>query len=123
MVMKQIVTWQEVENFVKDIIERYKYDNITGVYGIPRGGVILAVLLSYKMDIPLLMAPTKGCIIIDDISDTGETLLHYDRNSCHGGEDRGYHIVTMFYREGSLVKPEFFKYLKTDKWIVYPWEE
>ena len=122
MIKKYFVTWQEIEKFTLDVVERYKDTKITGVYGVPRGGLILATLLSYKMDIPMLLAPCKDCIIIDDISDTGETLLHYDRNTANGGVSNRYHIVTMYYREGSLVKPEFFKYLKTDKWIVYPWE-
>ena len=119
---KWYVTWEHVDNFIDDVIKRYKDIPLSGVYGIPRGGIILASILSYRMDIPMLMAPAKDCIIIDDIADSGETLLHYDRNSSAGGVKRGYHIVTMFFKESSSVKPEFFKYLKTDKWIVYPWE-
>ena len=120
---KWYITWELVENFIDEIIEHYKDSGITGVYGIPRGGIILASILSYRMNVPMLLAPHKNCIIIDDISDTGETLLHYDRNTSEGGVKKGYHIVTMFFREGSSVVPEFYKYKKTDRWIVYPWEE
>ena len=123
MTQKHYVTWDEVEGFIKDVIKRYEYAGITGVYGIPRGGIILATLISYKMKIPMLMAPTKGCIIVDDISDTGETLIHYVRNTSGGGENKGYHIVTMYYRNGSMVVPEYYKYTKEGKWIVFPWEE
>lgn len=119
---KEIVSWQDVEDFVHEVAERYKYQKVAGVYGVPRGGVIIAVLLSYLMDIPLLYAPHRDCIIIDDISDTGETLLHYDRNTCEAGKNKGYHIVTMYFREGSLVIPEFYKFKKTNKWVVFPWE-
>lgn len=119
---KWYVTWQEVDEFINDVIKYYQDVTISGVYGIPRGGIILASILSYRMDIPMLMAPAKDCIVIDDIADSGETLLHYDRNSSAGGVKKGYHIVTMFFKETSSVKPEFFKHLKTDKWIVYPWE-
>ena len=123
MADKHYVTWDEIKGFIEKVAERYKYEKITGIYGIPRGGIILATMLSYKMDIPMVLAPCRGCIIIDDISDTGETLLHYDRNTSAGGEKKGYHIVKMFYREASLVKPEFYTHLKTNEWIVYPWEE
>lgn len=116
------VTWDDVEEFVKDTIAFYKDTHITGIYGIPRGGIILASILSYKMGVPMLMAPCKECIIIDDIADSGETLLHYAKNTSGGGKSHNYHIVTMFYKEGSLVKPEFFMWEKTDHWIVYPWE-
>ena len=120
---KWYVTWEQVEEFISKVIEKYSSTEITGVYGIPRGGIILASILSYKMNVPMLLAPCKNCIIIDDICDSGETLLHYDRNSSESGKKKGYHIVTMFYKETSQVTPEFYMHLKTDKWIVYPWEE
>ena len=119
MADKWYITWDDVENFIDEIIDHYKDSTITGVYGIPRGGIILASILSYRMNVPMLLAPHKDCIIIDDISDTGETLMHYDRNTSDGGKKKGYHIVTMFYKEDSAVKPEFYKYIKTDRWIVY----
>ena len=122
MADKWYVTWGDVNEFIKNEANRYKDEKITGVYGIPRGGLVLADRLSRGMDIPMLLAPFHDCIIMDDISDTGESLLHYDRNSSGGGNRKGYHIVTMFYRKGSLVIPEFYQYIKEDKWIVYPWE-
>ena len=120
---QQFVTWRDVDAFIDNVITFYKDKNITGVYGIPRGGIILASILSYRMDVPMLMAPHKGCIIIDDIADSGETLLHYSNNTSGGGVDKGYHIVTMFYKHGSMVIPEYHMYFKDYKWIVYPWEK
>ena len=122
MVQKQYVSWQDVTDFVIDVAKRYENVKVSGVYGVPRGGVIIATLLSYKMDIPILFAPAKDCIIMDDISDTGETLIQYAKNTSGGGIDKGYHIVTMFYKETCSVRPEFFKFIKDDKWVVYPWE-
>ena len=121
-IVKEKVTMTMVKKFIKDVAKHYKDANVSGVYGIPRGGMILAVYLSYKMNIPLLLAPYENCIIIDDISDSGETLKHYRYNSS-GQESHKYHIVTMYYNESSAVKPDYFRYYKTDKWIVYPWEE
>jgi len=123
MADKWFITWDDVEKFIDEVIDHYKGSTISGIYGIPRGGIVLASILSYRMDVAMLMAPHKDCIIIDDISDTGETLMHYARNSCEGRVNKGYHIVTMFYKEDSAVKPEFYKFIKTDRWIVYPWEK
>ena len=123
MAEKEYVSWDMVENFAIEVAKRYEFVGITGVYGIPRGGVSIAQRLSYLLDVPLLQAPFKGCLIIDDIADTGESLIHYARNTSGGGEDKGYHIVTMFYRKGSFVIPEFYKYMKEEKWIVFPWEK
>ena len=119
--MKEIVSWQEIENYIEKVKEYYKEENITGVFGLARGGLIFAVMLSHKMNIPLLSAPTENCIIIDDICDSGESLLHYYKNSS-GDKKNKYHITTMFYKENGLVKPEYYYKEKEDKWIVYPWE-
>lgn len=112
--MSKMVSWKDIELYVNDVCEKYQDKKLSGVYGLPRGGLIFAVMISHKLDIPLLMAPAKNCLIVDDISDSGETLLHY-KNS-------GYLITTMFYKKDSLVLPDFWKYKKTDEWIVYPWE-
>lgn len=123
MADKVYVQWEEVEAFIGKVKASYQGKGITGVYGFPRGGLVLAVMLSHRMGIPLLAAPCKNCIIIDDICDSGETLLHYDRNS--SGEDKkAYHIVTMFYKQNSLgVKPELYDKEKDDAWVVFPWEK
>lgn len=135
MVEKEYVTWKMVEEFICRISALFEGKNISGVYGIPRGGLVLAVMLSHKMGIPLLSAPSEGCIIIDDICDSGESLLHYYNNSSRlkptlssYAEDDGwtppYHIVTMYYKENKLgVLPDHYFKLKKDKWIVFPWEE
>ena len=108
------VSWFDVEEYVRSL-ENHLPEHISGVYGIPRGGNILATLISYYYDVPLLQAPAKNCIVVDDIADTGETLLHY--------KVKGYFITTMFYHQQSKVVPNYWFKEKTDKWVVYPWEE
>lgn len=115
---KKYVTWEDVEACVDAICETYKDSNFKGIYGLPRGGLCIATMVSYRLNIPLLMAPIRGCLIFDDISDTGETLLHYKS----GAYDK-YEVATMYYRKGSLVKPDFYFAEKADDWIVFPWEE
>ena len=72
------------------------------------------------MNSPLLMGATDGCLIIDDIADSGRTLIHYTSNDTQFNK---YYISTMFYHNRSMVKPDFYKFEKNDKWIVFPWEE
>lgn len=108
-----MVTWEEVNKYIVSI-EEHLLQTPTGVYGIPRGGNILATMISYYYDIPLLQAPCKGCIVVDDIADTGETLLHY--------KAKGYYITTMYYHKQSKVVPDYWYKEKTNEWIVYPWE-
>ena len=119
--MDMKVSWQEIEEYINKVKEYYKNKEITGVYGLARGGLIFAVMLSHKMNIPMLMAPIDNCIIIDDICDSGESLLHYYKNSS-GNKINKYHITTMFYKNNDKVRPEYYFKEKEDKWIIYPWE-
>lgn len=111
---KEFVTWEDVNNYTDAVARELKDSNVTGVYGIPRGGLIFAVMLSHKMNIPLLLAPCKDCIVVDDISDTGNTLVHYKHSR--------YYITTMFYHRQSKVVPNLWYKEKKNSWIVYPWE-
>lgn len=112
---KDFVRWDDVNTYIEVLANKLRSMSLSGVYGIPRGGCVLAVMLSYKLGIPLLMAPLKNCVVIDDIADTGKTLLHY-------AEKKDYYITTMFYHKQSLVVPDFWYAQKEDNWIVYPWE-
>lgn len=119
--MKINVSWKDIGDYIEKVNDFYKDKKITGVYGIPRGGLILAVLISHKLNIPMLIAPIEDCIIVDDICDTGESLIHYQNNSS-GNKKHNYHITTMFYKKNNLVIPELWHREKIDNWIVYPWE-
>ena len=117
--MKEFVTSNVIDEAVTDIAFNIKNTNkdFKGVYGIPRGGLILAVMLSHKLDIPLIMSVDEldeNSIIIDDIADTGKTLLDFVEYESY--------VVTIHEHEQSLIKPNYSVIDKGDKWIVYPWE-
>ena len=85
-----------------------------GIYGIPRGGLPIAVCLSHELDLPLLMYPTDKSLVVDDISDTGKTLESHKNKA----------IATLYSTSWTKTKPLYFikeKLFKSD-WIVYPWE-
>lgn len=110
------VSWAEVDIFI-DMVARHLQilGTCPGVYGIPRGGLPLAVMISHRCNISLLAAPCKGCLVVDDISDTGTTLLPYV------GKD--YHIITMKVRSATKVRPEcFLDETSGGEWFIFPWE-
>lgn len=119
---KLYVNWQDMEAYIEELISDIKRKKLkpSGVYGVPRGGMVLATLLSYKLNLPLLLNAAENCVIIDDIADSGRTLLHFTENDTQFNK---YYITTMFYHPRSLVKPDFYKFEKGDKWIVFPWEK
>ncbi|MBC8422003.1 MAG: hypothetical protein H8E03_01130 [Pelagibacteraceae bacterium] len=122
--MKEFISWNVIEECVKELAGYLHRTGIefNGVYGIPRGGTILAVMLSHELDVPYLSNLDnlygKDFVIIDDIADTGKTLEHYTKlKVCNKA-----HYVTIHEHEQSIIKPNFSIISKEDKWIVYPWE-
>ena len=73
----EIIGWEEIIEWINILAEKIKDKHYVGIFGVPRGGLILAVLLSYKTGLPLLQNPCKNCIIMDDDMSTGITLLPY----------------------------------------------
>lgn len=107
-------TWGNVERFVDYVAEHAGEPK--GVYGPPRGGLVLAVMLSHRLGVPMLMAPCDGCLIVDDICDEGDTLLHYRKAlDCK--------IATMYHVQGAVVTPDLWMAEKRrGDWVVFPWE-
>ena len=120
---KVYVTWQQVKNYIDNVAKFIESEQMkcSGIYGVPRGGLVLATMLSYRLNKPLLQAPAKDCIIIDDIADTGKSLCHYTDTETNFNK---YFITTMFYAEyNSCVAPDLCESIKhPDSWIVFPWE-
>ena len=130
--MKRYVKWWEVKEYIDNLVERLKTDEYfhleecPGIFTFPRGGFILATLLSYKLDLPILSNPAKNCIIIDDIIDTGITMKKYSDLM----NDKNYFITAMFMKDNQLEEEaeyqcfaDYFEFVKKDEWIVYPWED
>jgi len=121
---KTFITWSEYELFIDRITDWVKYkcdEEIGAIYGLPRGGLPIAVSLSHRLGLPILMnyydrkvVTRKKILVVDDIADTGHTLKDFD--SPHNI------TCTIHYHQDSLVKPDYFCSEKTDEWIVYPWE-
>ena len=122
--MKDFISWQVVDECVTEIAFHLKDTgkDFVGVFGIRRGCVILAVMLSHKLDIPYITEFWRvgdgDIVVIDDIADTGKTLQWYKKQP----ETKDAHYVTIHDHEQSIVKPDYSVLYKQDKWIVYPWE-
>ena len=124
MVNKTFITWEKYDEMIKKLTYWIKFEceeEIGAVYGLPRGGLPIAVSLSHSLGLPLLMdyydrkiVTDKKILVVDDIADTGNTLRDFE--SPHNI------ICTLHYHEDSIVLPNYYINLKGDKWIVYPWE-
>ena len=126
---KCFLGWNAVEEYINCIESAYKNFPLSGVYGLPRGGLVLAVMISHRLDIPLLQAPYPDCLIVDDICDSGESLMHYVNNSS-SPDKPNYYVTTMIYNQNCPIKVDiswkdkshFEKSAFENAWIVFPWE-
>jgi hypoxanthine phosphoribosyltransferase len=116
---KRFLTWEYIDNAMSDLASKIKESGITitSIYGLPRGGLIPAVMLSHKLNIPLFKSGydvlVGSVLIVDDICDTGETLEKYTN----------YPIATIHHKQTAMVEPMFYYSLvRGNAWIVYPWE-
>ena len=107
-------TWREFDNSVEYIANKCKILKFSGIYGVPRGGLCLAVALSHKLKINLITEPTKNSLIVDDIYETGITLNTFK-------DIEGAKFFVLFSKE----KPKWWNTVfisQKNEWIVFPWE-
>ena len=55
-------TWREFDKSVENIANKCKFLEFSGIYGVPRGGLCLAVALSHKLKLNLVLEPIKKFI-------------------------------------------------------------
>ncbi len=125
-VKKIYTTWEDVEVGVQKIIS--KLPEVDYVVGIPRGGLILAVMISHRLGIKHMTIDhlekleedgfdmiKERILIVDDISDSGQTLKRFKK--------AGYVTATLDARNTTITVPDIFHvWLKSTDWVVYPWE-
>ena len=112
--MVSYFTWSEFDKSVEHIAKKCKYLDFSGIYGVPRGGLCLAVALSHKLKIKLISEPMKNSLIVDDIYETGFTLKSL--KDIEGA---------MFFVLFSKIKPTWWNSVfisEKREWIVFPWE-
>jgi GTP cyclohydrolase I len=105
------VTWIEANHEAIRLANRWDGANLSGVYGIPSGGVPVALLVARLLDLPILEAPQPNALIVDDLVDSGATFADYD-----GPKDALYRkpwSPTDVAPDATLV----------DDWIAFPWEK
>ena len=112
-------TWQQFEADCNVIAAWAEEQRFMNVFGIPRGGMVIAVVLSYLLDIPLLLGVdeiSRHTLVVDDLSDTGETFALLEKRL--GFRPR---VAALFFEKKTRWMPEFTAHEKSD-WIKFPWE-
>jgi len=109
------MTWEEFDDACRQIAQWMKPLHLRNIYGIPRGGLVVAVRLSHLTNLPLLLEEHEiryDTLIVDDICDSGNTLRRW----------AGFHTAVLYKWTESAGVPGFWIYEKQKRWIVFPWE-
>lgn len=111
---KLYLTWEEITQAVEKLcIQILQSDkHIKSISGTPRGGLIPAVMISHRLNLPYVTRLTPTTLLVDDICDTGETLLKTVATL----------TATLHYKPTSKFTPTFFAEEVGEEWLVYPWE-
>jgi len=112
--MTTYFSWSDFDKSVVHIANKCKFLDFSGIYGVPRGGLCLAVALSHKLKLNLIPEPRKNSLIVDDDYETGITLNAF--KDIEGA---------MFFVLFSKIKPTWWNSVfisKKSEWIVFPWE-
>lgn len=91
---------------------RYNY-----IYGIPRGGIPLAVALSQILNLSLIsereLNEASTVLVVDDVVDSGKTRNKYNE----------YDFACLHWKLKAQVMPTYSLYKGVNDWVVYFWEE
>ena len=111
---KYYVDWNEINALVFRL--KYKIGlEFKNIYGLQRGGLIPAVMLSHQLGIPMAKGDIgPDTLIVDDICDSGVTL----------DKMPGQFTAVLFHKpHTSIFTPDIWAKEHTgDEWLIFPWE-
>ena len=113
---KIYLSWDDISQLVDTLCEKIitEQPNIDSVFGLKRGGLIPAVMVSHKLGLPWSDVMLPNTLVVDDICDTGVTL----KNTIGV-----YNAVLHYKPHTSCCVPNIYATLhEGDEWIIYPWE-
>jgi hypoxanthine phosphoribosyltransferase len=118
------LTWEEYIGMILNLIDLIKKSGkkIDYVYGVPRGGLIPAVIISHALEIPILSNFMDGkdgtVLIVDDLVDTGKTII--DLIAIR--KNMNIVVVTLFKHKECRVFPDIYVQENVG-WIYFPYEK
>lgn len=121
------MSWKWVDDQIDELAKRLKNKKLRYISGIPRGGLIPAIMLSHKLGVTYipfdeakkfgrhdLRIKNEEILLVDDICDSGVTMKDYAPR---------FITATLCMRYISETIPEYYgEKIEDDRWLVFPWE-
>lgn len=140
---KIYISWTEFHQDVKNLCKKIKQSDrkYNKIVAISRGGFIPAGIIAYELDIrntsvvniisyngaeqtklekidnlEIVGKVDDKTLIIDDLSDSGQTIKVMRQNFPKGT------YVTIYAKEKGKSFPDIYEKAMPDKWLVFPWD-
>lgn len=107
------LTYEQILQDIEILAKKINKDDYTSIYGVPRGGAVVAALLSKHLDLPLVEAPEIDSLVVDDLIDSGKTheaLEEFD-------------WAVLYVKPHSPNFENLVYVSEVDGWVEFPWEE
>jgi len=128
-ITKQYIGWENLTLLVENLAHKIESSNIVihDIFGLPRGGLIPAVMLSHRLNIPISKGTiSPNTLIVDDICDSGETFKNiFNRYQTEYSFSFYLKTACLHYKpHTSIFTPTFYasEWVSND-WVIYSWEK
>lgn len=112
--MVHSLTWNDIIGRCKSLANRWRSEKyLTGVYGIPTGGSIVALEVAKHLDLPMLDASEIGALNVDDLVDSGKTVERVLSPGC---------FFDALYRKPHSPQGIAPRATLLSGWVQFPWE-
>ncbi len=144
---REVISWNQLGLLILELVKKIRSSSMKPdvVVGIARGGLPISMVIADRLRVPLdfiniksYKAPGvketlrvydvmfenvsgKTVLIVDDIADTGETLLFASNYMIRNKGAKEAYLACLFMKPWSKVRPNFYV-KETRSWIVFPWE-
>ena len=120
---KRFLTWSDIDRAIDRLVASINSSGVEigAIGGLPRGGLVSAVMLSHRLSIPFVSQSNiknvfGNILIVDDICDSGKTLKQFKF-------EENIYTATLHWKQSAEYQPNYFwEIAYENEWIVYPWE-
>jgi hypoxanthine phosphoribosyltransferase len=120
---KRFLSWNDVDRAINRLVASINNSGVKldTIGGLPRGGLIPAVMLSHRLSIPFVAQVNifnipGNILIVDDICDSGKTLKRFK-------SEENIYTATLHWKQSAKYQPHYFwEIAYENEWICYPWE-
>lgn len=103
---------KQLEELVAKLAVKIDKTKVRNIYGIPRGGYAIAILLGSMLEKPIIVSKEdilKDTLIVDDLIDSGKTLSEYPNNQ----------KAVLFVKHGKTNQVDYYV-KEVNDWVKFP---